>query len=140
MRIQDVMTDEIVTISAEANVAEAREKLRLNRIRHLVVIENRQVVGVLSDRDLASRSDDLRIGDVMTRNVATISPRATLRQAAARLEGRTIDCLPVMNRGELAGIVTTSDLMRALAKGAHPAPSAERYILRKRGPRKRPVS
>ncbi|HLJ73879.1 MAG TPA: CBS domain-containing protein [Thermoanaerobaculia bacterium] len=140
MRIQDVMTDEIVTISAEANVAEAREKLRLNRIRHLVVIENRRVVGVLSDRDLAHRSDDLRIGEVMTKHVATISPRATLRQAAARLEGRTIDCLPVMNRGELAGIVTTSDLMRALANGAHPAPSAERYILRKRGPRKRPVS
>jgi len=139
MRVQDVMSDAIISISPEANVAAAREKLRGNSIRHLVVLENREVVGVLSDRDLADRNVDQRVADIMTKNVATISPRATLRQAAAKLEGRTIGCLPVMNRGALAGIVTTSDLLRALAKGTHPAPSAERYILSKRGPRKRPV-
>ncbi|HUJ15863.1 MAG TPA: CBS domain-containing protein [Thermoanaerobaculia bacterium] len=133
------MTDAIVSISPEANIAEAREKLRMNDIRHLVVIENHQVVGVLSDRDLAGRSDDQRVADVMTKTIATISPRATLRQAAGKLEGRTIGCLPVMDRGKLAGIVTTSDLMRALAQGTHPAPSGQRYILRKRGPRKRAV-
>lgn len=140
MRIQDVMTGDIVSISPDADVAEAREKLRINGIRHLVVLENREVVGVLSDRDLADRSDDLRVADIMTKDIATISPRATLRQAAAKLEGRTIGCLPVMNRGQLEGIVTTSDLLRALAQGTHPAPSPERYILRKRGPRKRPVT
>ena len=139
MRIQDVMTDEIVSISPEANVAEAREQLRSNDIHHLVVMDRKRVVGVLSDRDLADRSGDLQVSDVMTRGVATISPQSTLRQAAGKMEGRTIGCLPVIKDGKLAGIVTTSDLLRALAKGTHPTPSSERYILRKRGPRKRPA-
>jgi len=139
MRIQDVMTDRIVSIAPDADVADAREKLRMNDIRHLVVIENHQAIGVISDRDLAGRGDDARVSEVMTRSVATIAPRATLRQAAGKMEGRTIGCLLVIDRGKVAGIVTTSDLLRALAKGTHPAPSRERYILNKRGPRKRPV-
>ncbi len=89
--------------------------------------------------DIVSISPAAEVSEVVTRSVATISPRATLRQAAGKMEGRTIGCLPVVNRGKLAGIVTTSDLLRALAKGTHPAPSPVRYILRKRGPRKRPA-
>jgi CBS domain-containing protein len=139
MRIQDVMTSDIVSIAPDAALSEAREKLRLSDIHHLVVIDRKRVVGVLSDRDLADRSQDLHVADVMTRGVATISPRATLRQAAGKMEGRTIGCLPVMEGSTLAGIVTISDLLRALAKGTHPKPSPERYILRKRGPRKRPA-
>ncbi len=139
MRIQDVMTNDIVSISPQAEVSEAREKLRMNGIHHLIVLDGKRVKGVLSDRDLADRSGDLHVADVMTRSVATISPRASLGQAAGKMEGRTIGCLPVIKDGKLAGIVTTSDLLRALSKGTHPAPSPERYILRKRGPRKRPV-
>ncbi len=138
MRIQDVMTSEIVSISPDAELSEAREKLRMQDIHHLVVMDRKRVVGVLSDRDLADRSDDLHVAEVMTRGVVTISPTATLRQAAGMMDGRTIGCLPVIKDGRLAGIVTTSDLLRALAKGAHPPPPPERYILRKRGPRKRP--
>jgi acetoin utilization protein AcuB len=137
MRIQDVMTDEIFSISPQESVLAARQMLRLHDIRHLVVLEGKEIVGVLSDRDLASQADDVRVADVMTRGVATISPRATLRQAAGKMEGRTIGCLPVMDRGKLAGIVTTSDLLRALATGTHPAPSPARYVLRKGTPRKR---
>lgn len=139
MRIQDVMTDEIVSIAPEANVAEAREKLRMNAIHHLVVMDRKRVVGVLSDRDLADRGGDVHVADVMTRNVATIRPQATLGQAAGKMEGRTIGCLPVIEHGELAGIVTTSDLLRALAKGAHPAGFSQRSILRKRGAKKGPA-
>src|SRR5579872_464964 len=139
MRIQDVMCSDIVSVSPEAHVSEAREMLRTNAIHHLVVIDRKRVVGVLSDRDLADRGEDLRVSEVMTRSVATIPPGASLRQAAGKMEGRTIGCLPVMEKGRLAGIVTTSDLLRALSRGTHPGPSPERYILRKRGARKRPA-
>lgn len=139
MRIQDVMASDIVSISPDADLAEAREKLRSNNIHHLVVMDRKRVVGVLSDRDLADRSGELHVAEVMTRGVATISPRASLRQAAGKMEGRTIGCLPVIEKGNLAGIVTTSDLLRALSHGKHPQPSPERYTLRKRGARKRPA-
>jgi len=140
MRIQDVMTGDIVTIGPQATIAEAREKLRARRIHHLIVLEDKRILGILSDRDLANRNDATLVASVMTRDVATISPRATLRQAAGRMEGRAINCLPVIDRGKLTGIVTSTDLLRALAKGEHPAPSPERYVLRKRGPRKRPAT
>ena len=122
MRIQDVMTSDIITIGPEATIAEARAKLRANKIQHLVVLEETKIIGVLSDRDLANRRNEMLVADVMTRDVATISPRATLRQAAGRMEARTVHCLPVMDRGRLAGIVTSTDLLR---------------VLRKRRPRKR---
>lgn len=124
MRIQDVMTSDIVTIAPQATIAEAREKLRANKIHHLIVLEDKKILGVLSDRDVANRRNEMIVADVMTRDVATISPRATLRQAAGRMAARTIHCLPVMDRGKLTGIVTSTDLLR---------------VLRKRGPRKRPV-
>jgi len=113
--------------------------LRRNDIHHLVVLEQKRVIGILSDRDLAGRRNDLCVSDAMTRSVATISPRATLGQAAGKLEGRTIGCLPVLDGDRLAGIVTTTDLLRALSKGTRPAPAPERYTLRKRGARKRPA-
>ena len=73
---------------------------------------------MLSDRDLAGQPDEKPVADVMMHDVTTIEPSATPGE-------------------ELKGIVTTTDLLRALAKGAHPAPPPERFILRKRGPRKR---
>jgi acetoin utilization protein AcuB len=139
MRIQDVMTTEIVSISPDTEVRAARELLRMNHIHHLVVMDRKRVVGIVSDRDLAGREDDSHVAEVMTRDVATISPTATLRKAAGVMDGRIIGCLPVIKDGKLAGLVTTSDLLRAMAKGAHPPPPPERYILRKRGPRKRPA-
>ena len=139
MRIQDVMTSDIVKIGPEATVAEARASLQRNRIHHLIVVAEKKILGVLSDRDLAGRDAETRVAEVMSRDVATISPRATLRQAAGRMEGRMISCLPVIDRGKLAGIVTSNDLLRALSKGVHPPPPQERYVLRKRGPRKRPA-
>lgn len=138
MRIQDVMNKTVVTVSPEATVAEARELLHAEEIEHLVVTDGKKVVGVLSDRDLQQGRDDSPVKSVMTKNAATISPDETLRKAAGMLEGRNIGCLPVVSNGKLDGIVSTTDLLRALAKGdTRPAPPPERVILRKRGPRKR---
>lgn len=138
MRIHDVMNKNVVTIAPEESVSAARERIRAEGIHHLVVTERKKIVGVLSDRDLTTGDDEARVKDVMTKETLTITPGETLRKAAGMLDGANVSCLPVVEDGKLAGIVTTSDLLRALAKGAtHPEPPSERYILRKRGPRKR---
>jgi CBS domain-containing protein len=63
-----------------------------------------------------------------------------MRRAAGVMRGRGVGCLPVVEEGRLVGIVTTSDLLTALAKGEiHAAPPRERVILRKRGARKQPA-
>jgi acetoin utilization protein AcuB len=66
-------------------------------------------------------------------------PEMTLRQAANRLRGRSIGCLPVMEDDELVGILTTTDLLEILGKGVErPAAKGTRWILKGRGPRRKP--
>ena len=140
MRIQDVMSKNVVSVPREMEVAIARERLRTEEIDHLVVVDGKRVIGVVAGRDILRVSDDKPLSTVMSRNVVTIRPEATLRHAAGVMRGRDVGCLPVVQDGRLVGIVTTSDLLTALAKGeTHPAPPAGRVVLRKRGPRKRAV-
>jgi CBS domain-containing protein len=138
MRIQDVMSKNVVSVPKEMGVAMARERLRTEEIDHLVVVDGKRVISVVAGRDILRASDDKPLSTVMSRNVVTIRPEATLRHAAGVIRGRAVGCLPVIDDGRLVGIVTTSDLLTALAKGEiHAAPPSDRVILRKRGPRKR---
>ncbi|HEX7829779.1 MAG TPA: CBS domain-containing protein [Thermoanaerobaculia bacterium] len=138
MRIQDVMSKNVVSVPKETEVAVARERLRTEEIDHLVVVDGKRVVGVVAGRDILRGRDDKPVSAVMSRPVATIAPDATLRRAAGIMRGRAIGCLPVLDEDRLVGIVTTSDLLTALSKGeVHAAPPSDRIILRKRGPRKR---
>lgn len=139
MRIQDVMTTKLVSITPDSDVGRARQSLDTNGIHHLVVMEKHRLIGILSDRDLAGVASDTTVRNVMTKEVATIAPGATLRQAAAVMDGHRVHCLPVAREGEVVGIITSSDLLRALAKGdLHLEPPSERYTMRGRGPRRRP--
>jgi acetoin utilization protein AcuB len=140
MRIQDVMSKNVVSVPRETDVAMARERLRQEEIDHLVVLDGKRVAGVVAGRDILRATDDRPLSEVMSRDVATIEPGATLRRAAGIMRGRNVGCLPVVDEGRLVGIVTTSDLLTALAKGeTHTTPPRDRVILRKRGPRKRAI-
>jgi acetoin utilization protein AcuB len=144
MRLQDIMSTEIKTIGASASVGEARSFMRAQGIHHLLVCDERRVVGVVSDRDLGGRvgardgSGGARsVGEVMTSNLATATPSMTVRQAANLLRGRTIGCLPVLEGGKPVGIVTTTDLLDLIGRGAErPIARSIRWTLRGRGVRR----
>jgi CBS domain-containing protein len=141
MRIQDVMSKPVVTVAPDTDIATARERLSGGGIDHLVVVDGKRVVGVVAGRDILRIADDQPVAAVMSREVVTIEPEATLRRAAGIMRGRGVGSLLVVDGSRLTGIVTTSDLLTALAKGdTHAAPSPERVILRKRGPRKRHIA
>ena len=77
----------------------------------------------------------------MTAPAVTAGATTTVREAANLLRGRTIGCLPILEEGKLVGIVTTTDLLELLGKGAmRPSPVGRRPNLRDRGPRRKPVS
>lgn len=134
------MRKKLRTIPPAEPVSLAKELFRRYDIHHLVVVDGKQVVGLVADRDLMDAQDDTPVRKVMTNRPVTISPDETVRKAAALMAGQVIGSLPVIEDGKLVGIVTTYDLIALLAKGsAHPAPSAERPVLAKRGPRKRPA-
>lgn len=116
MRLGEIMTRDVKTAGPGESAEDAYRRMRLHRIRHLVVMEGKRVVGIVSERDLgASRGTALRTGrtveELMARDVATATPETTIRQAANMLRGRTIGCLPVMESSKLVGIVTVTDLL-----------------------------
>lgn len=139
MRIQDVMSRDVVSIDPKLEVSAARERLRLAEIHHLVVVDGKKVIGVVSEKDLVRAGDQKPVTEAMSRGVVTIEPSATLRKAAGVMRGRAVGCLPVLDKGRLVGIVTTSDLLTALSKGEiHAGPPADRVTMRRGVQRKRP--
>ncbi|HET9794429.1 MAG TPA: CBS domain-containing protein [Thermoanaerobaculia bacterium] len=142
MRLKEIMKRDVVTLGTEAAEDEAREQMRRNRIHHIVVTRGADVVGIVSDRDLETFEPGTRIartvGDLMTPSVATATSTTTIREAANLMRGRTIGCLPVIEKGRLAGIVTTSDLLTLLGKGSErPVNQTKRWIMKGRGPRRK---
>jgi Predicted signal-transduction protein containing cAMP-binding and CBS domains len=141
MRIQDVMSKRVISVAPETEVAEVEQKLRNEEVDHLVVMNGKKVVGVVTGEDLVGISEDRPVSAAMSKHVVTIKPGTTLRRAAGIMRGRAIGCLPVVDEGSLVGIVTVSDLLTALARGAvHEPPQRERIVLNKRGPRRGPVT
>ncbi len=130
--VRNWMTQIIATLSPEASVAEALTLCRERRVRHIPILEEGRLVGIVSDRDLRDASPalgnperaralrELRVGDVMTREVITVDPQDSIENAAQQMYELKIGSLPVVDEGpevaeeELLGIITSSDVMRAL--------------------------
>jgi acetoin utilization protein AcuB len=106
------------------------------RIRHLVVTDRKHVVGIISERDLGGRGGaDIRrnraVRDLMSSKVADAGPGTTLRQAANLMSSRLIGCLPVVDEGRIVGIVTATDVLDELGRGAiRPRVGARRRAMR----------
>src|SRR5829696_2449367 len=131
--VRDSMTREIVTLSPDETVGTALALCRERRIRHLPVLSEGGLVGIVSDRDLRSATpafgeperaaalQKVLVEDVMADDVISALPDDPIEQAANTMRERRIGCLPVVESGELVGIITASDVMDALVYlvGAH---------------------
>ena len=128
MKIADLMTTDVVTVSMDDTVAHVRELFQSHRFHHLVVVEDGKVVGVLSDRDLlknmspfVGRNDERaqdanlmqrRVHQIMTRRLVTVRPVTPAYEAAIILLDRGFSCVPVVDDdGGPVGIVTWRDLL-----------------------------
>jgi acetoin utilization protein AcuB len=137
MRLQDIMSTDIKTIEPGAGLEEARELMRQHRIHHLLVFAGGEVVGIVSDRDLAQRTEVKGgVAGVMSEDLVTASPKTTVRQAANLMRGRGIGCLAVVEGDRPVGILTTTDLLELIGRGAdRPIERSTRWTLRRRGAR-----
>jgi acetoin utilization protein AcuB len=137
MRLSDIMSKGVETISAQETAAAAVNRMRQRRIRHLVVLDAGKIVGLVSERDIAglgSFGQVRTLEEVMARPVVTAAPHTTLRQAANLMRGRTIGSLPVIENGRLAGIVTVTDLLDLIGRGVErPVERGRRWTLKHRG-------
>lgn len=131
MLVRSRMTADVVTASPSITLAEALTLTRSHRIRHLPVLENGRLVGLVTDRDLrlamppiwVEQSDELRsalhkktVGEVMIRSIITTEPSVPIEDAARALYEHRIGCLPVMEDGNLVGILTETDVLRSFVE------------------------
>jgi acetoin utilization protein AcuB len=145
MKVAELMHTKLFTVSPDDSVEEAVRLLQQRGLRHLLVLHDQALVGILSDRDLKHAVDPkkrkrkklLNLGglffllepiyvrEIMTRNPITIEPDVTAQQAATVMVTNRIGALPVAKEGKLLGIVTESDLLRCFAALPEPAPPAK---------------
>ena len=128
-RVRDWMVPNPVTIGPKATVAEAESLLEARRIRHLPVMDDGRLVGLITDRDIRLASlprprkephqpDALlqlvHVNQVMTPDPATASPDMPIAEAARLMLDHRYGGLPVVADGRLVGIITQGDLLKAL--------------------------
>ncbi len=136
MRLQEIMTTDVVSIGPDDTASSAWSLMERKGFRHLVVMDGKNLLGVISDRDLGGKKGaTLRKGrtvrELMTPQAVTAKPGTTLRQAANVMRGRLIGSLPVMDDGRLVGIVTATDVLDELGRGStRPTVRAERQSMR----------
>lgn len=131
MRIREWMTPTPVTVSPATPITKAQDLMLYRRIRHLPVVDDGQLVGIVTDRDVRTVQpspatsfavgeirfllEKLLVGEVMTRSVITVGPDEPLADAVRLMLENKIGGLPVVAEGRLVGILTELDLLRALA-------------------------
>ena len=121
MRIAELMTPKVITVAPDDPLSVARDIFRANAIHHLLVVDRTKVVGVLSLREIIGKPAEATVASVMMKNVLTVGPDTSTRDVAAAMIGRGHGCVPVVENGRVVGIVTTTDLLRVLSRGAAPA-------------------
>jgi acetoin utilization protein AcuB len=118
--ISDFMTPVVCCADVELTLADARDRMTANKIRHLLITRGPMVVGVLSQRDIdvadasARKREALTIGDAMHTDVFTCNVGAPLGDVVAAMEARKIGCTIIRDGSRAVGIFTTTDALRAV--------------------------
>ena len=145
MIIRDFMTRQVITIAPDSSIVEAARLMLEHKVSGLPVIDAaHHVVGIVSEHDLLRRREsdkdkkqshwlqlmvdrtgladqsarfhDRKVKEVMTPNPLTVAPSLSLGEACHLIEERGIKRLPVVENGELVGIIARADLVRAFSQ------------------------
>jgi len=132
MLVREIMTTEVTTLQENETMFDAAMIFARSSLRHLPVLRDTTLVGVLTERDVKRFTPGLLSGvsseqynhllettplsKVMTRDPMTLKPDQDIADAANIFSTKRFGCLPVVEDGKLVGIVTTSDMLRLLAR------------------------
>lgn len=129
VRVSTIMSTELIILGVKDDLYKAEKLFKKHKIRHLPVVEDKKIVGILSYTDLLRISyanvideddetvesivyDMFSIPQVMINNPVVVSPDTTIKEVTKVLSEREFHALPVVEGDILVGIVTTTDLMK----------------------------
>ena len=110
------MTKDCVTVTPQDTIVNAAMKMRDLDIGFIPVVEGRRLVGVITDRDIVIRCvaekkpDTTKVSEVVSQNLVTVTPDTTVDEAAKLMAREQIRRLPVVENGNLVGVVALGDL------------------------------
>jgi len=131
MYVGRVMRTDLVTVPPDTSLVKAKDIITAKRIAHLLVVDKKdKLIGIVSDRDLkqswASPATtlsahelnyllkQLSVDMIMVKKIVTIPPDTTIERAAHIMQENRISALPVLQKENLVGIITTTDVMEIL--------------------------
>ena len=132
MRIRDIMTTNVVAVSEDTSIHDARKIMKAHKIRRLPVLKKDKLVGLVTERMLLEASASpatalsihelhyllakMTVKDIMVRNPFTISPDMPAEEALQLGQEKGFGAFPVVEDGKLVGIATESDIVRIMTK------------------------
>jgi len=131
--VSKIMATDVVALDRNASLGSARDIMDQRRLRHFPVVENGNVVGVVSQRDLFRASlastlgyeertkkaflDNLSIKGIMSDPPITVTADTRISEAARLMVEKKVGCLPVVDGKRLVGLVTETDFLKVLGEG-----------------------
>ena len=128
MKVSDIMTSPVHVMGPEEPVSHARKLMLKHKISTVVVVDNDEMVGIVTKSDLGRRLaqaepmwrrrpiDNVPVKMIMTEEPVTIYPEASVSQATAVMIDNDINNVPVVNNGRLLGIITRVDVVRRMSE------------------------
>lgn len=114
--IESIMTKNVISVSPEQRVEEAAQLMSEHNIGAIPVVENNEVIGMITDRDITLRStakggnEKLSVSEVMTDEVITATPQMQVDEAAELMAQKQIRRLPIVENNQIVGMVALGDL------------------------------
>lgn len=133
MRISSIMTEAAVTDRPDDDLAAAARKMWDQQTGSLLVLEGEDLVGIITERDVlravATETPlDTPVSEVMSKDLITVEPGTSLREAARIMTEKWIRHLPVLEAGRLVGVVSQRDLAGVLAGALNEPEDLHRLI------------
>ena len=120
LKVEDVMVEDVISVSEKATVREAAELMNKHEIGCLVVVKKEKPVGIVTETDMVKRvilnhldPEKTKVGEIMSGSIVVGSPRMDVDGASKIMRERKIKKLPIVEDGRLVGLVTTTDLVRS---------------------------
>lgn len=116
-KVREVMTPDVVSVQSGDTIVAAARAMRDSSIGDVLVFERGQLSGILTDRDIVVRAiaegknvSDTRVGEIASKELTTVSPEDDASQAVNKMREKAVRRLPVVEAGQVVGILSIGDL------------------------------
>ena len=120
LKVEDVMVENVVSVLEKATVKEAAELMKQHEIGCLIVVKKRKPVGIVTASDIVKRvilgtvdPENTKVRRIMSRPLVVVDTQISLEEASKIMREQKIRKLPVIEKGRLVGLITTTDIVRS---------------------------